>query len=219
MTETFLLDVSKLYDDRVFREYYGNLSGYRREKTDRLKIRKDKNLSLGIGILINRFFEDNFGICEHFVRYSELKNGKPFFADFSNIHFNASHSGDVCICTFSENNTGCDVEKLSENKRLREIAKRFFSEEEQKLLAEHSQNFTESFFRLWTLKESYLKFTGEGLSGLNSCQILFSGNAPLAFRANEKQEVCFKEYRFGEYFISVCSASDNFCESITKVEL
>ena len=219
MTETFLLDVSKLYDDRVFREYYGNLSGYRREKTDRLKIRKDKNLSLGIGILINRFFEDNFGICEHFVKYSELKNGKPFFADFSNIHFNASHSGDVCICTFSENNTGCDVERLSENKQLRQIAGRFFSEKEQAFFKTASESFAESFFRLWTLKESYLKFTGEGLGGLNSCQILFSGNAPLAFRANEKQEVCFKEYRFGEYFISVCSASDNFCESITKVEL
>ena len=219
MTETFLLDVSKLYDDRVFREYYGNLSGYRREKTDRLKIRKDKNLSLGIGILINRFLEDNFGICEHFVRYSELKNGKPFFADFSNIHFNASHSGDVCICTFSENNTGCDVERLSENKQLRQIAGRFFSEEEQKLLAEHSQNFTESFFRLWTLKESYLKFTGDGLSGLNSCEILFRKNVPFVFSKNKEQDIYFKEYRLGEYFISVCSAYDNFCENITKVEL
>ena len=219
MTETFLLDVSGLYDDEAFREYYGNLSGYRREKTDRLKIRKDKNLSLGIGILINRFLEDNFGICEHFVRYSELKNGKPFFADFSNIHFNASHSGDVCICTFSENNTGCDVERLSENKQLRQIAGRFFSEKEQACFKTASESFAESFFRLWTLKESYLKFTGEGLSGLNSCQILFRENAPFVFSENKEQEIYFKEYRFGEYVISVCSASDNFCESITKVEL
>ena len=219
MTETFLLDVSKLYDDRVFREYYGNLSGYRREKTDRLKIRKDKNLSLGIGILINRFLEDNFGICEHFVRYSELKNGKPFFADFSNIHFNASHSGDVCICTFSENNTGCDVERLSENKQLRQIAGRFFSEKEQAFFKTASESFAESFFRLWTLKESYLKFTGEGLGGLNSCQILFRENAPFVFSENKEQEIYFKEYRFGEYVISVCSASDNFCESIIRVEL
>ena len=112
MTETFLLDVSKLYDDGVFREYYRKLSEYRKEKTDRMKMRKDKNLSLGVGILTGRFFEDNFGICEKSVRYSEMKNGKPFFTDFSNIHFNASHSGDVCICTFSENNTGCEVEIL-----------------------------------------------------------------------------------------------------------
>ncbi len=218
MTETFLLDVSKLYDDGVFREYYRKLSEYRKEKTDRMKMRKDKNLSLGIGILINRFFEDNFGICEHFVRYSELKNGKPFFTDFSNIHFNASHSGDVCICTFSENNTGCDVEILSESNHLGQIAKRFFSEKEQEFFKTAS-DFTESFFRLWTLKESYLKFTGDGLSGLNSCEILFRKNVPFVFSENKEQDIYFKEYRLGEYFISVCSAYDNFCENITKVEL
>lgn len=218
MTETFLLNVSQLYDDGIFREYYGKLSEYRKEKTDRMKMRRDKNLSLGVGILINRFFQ-NLGICESSVRYSEAKNGKPFFMDFSNIHFNASHSGDICICTFSDVNTGCDIERLSESNHLRQIAERFFSEKEQEIFNTASESFTESFFRLWTLKESYLKFTGDGLSGLNSCQILFRENAAFVLWEDKEQKLFFKEYRFGEYVISVCSASDDFCENITKVEL
>jgi 4'-phosphopantetheinyl transferase len=54
------------------------------------------------------------------------------------------------------------VQILSEYKE--KIAKRFFTEKEHEYLNK-SENPSEDFTRLWTLKESVLKKSGEGITG------------------------------------------------------
>ena len=88
-------------------------------------------------------------------------NGKPYLKD-KRAFFNISHSGDYVVCSVSESEIGCDVQTVTKyNPR---IAARFFTEKEDAFLLK-SENQPEDFTRLWTLKESVLKKTGEGITG------------------------------------------------------
>lgn len=88
-------------------------------------------------------------------------NGKPYLKD-GRAFFNISHSGDYVVCSVSKSEIGCDVQTIGKyNPR---IAERFFTVNE-KLFLENSENQSDDFTRLWTLKESVLKKTGEGITG------------------------------------------------------
>lgn len=89
------------------------------------------------------------------------ENGKPFLVD-GKYHFNVSHSSDKAILAFSEREIGCDLEKIKDFDL--KVAKRFFSPTEYGKIAseEDPERQKELFFRLWTMKESFVKLTGEG---------------------------------------------------------
>jgi 4'-phosphopantetheinyl transferase len=103
------------------------------------------------------------------LRYSEKE--KPSLAPTSTpsetqVEFNVSHSGDLALLAFSRGRAlGVDVEQLRENFDHAAIARRFFSEQEQRQLAElpPSERY-HGFFRCWTRKEAYVKAQGTGLS-------------------------------------------------------
>jgi len=82
------------------------------------------------------------------------------------VEFNVSHSGEMALLAFARERTlGVDVEQLRENFDHAAIARRFFSEQEQRQLAalEPSERY-HGFFRCWTRKEAYIKAQGAGLS-------------------------------------------------------
>ncbi len=89
------------------------------------------------------------------------KNGKPF-PEKVPLHFSISHSGEYIMLAVSDSPVGCDVQLIGEYKQR--IADRFFTEKERLMLTER-ENKTDTFFRLWVLKESILKERGEGISG------------------------------------------------------
>ena len=63
---------------------------------------------------------------------------------------------------------GLDVERIDRDRgeaRLSAIAMRYFTEEETRLV-EKSNDKHKEFYRIWTAKESLVKCTGEGLSGV-----------------------------------------------------
>jgi 4'-phosphopantetheinyl transferase len=84
----------------------------------------------------------------------------------SHVEFNASHSGGVALLAFARGRAlGVDVEQLRENFDHAAIARRFFSEQEQRqLLALAPPERYHGFFRCWTRKEAYVKAQGAGLS-------------------------------------------------------
>jgi 4'-phosphopantetheinyl transferase len=100
-------------------------------------------------------------------RYSEKE--KPSLApsqSVSRLEFNVSHSGEIALLAFTRGRLlGVDVEQLREDFDHAAIARRFFSEQERRQLAElaPSERF-HGFFRCWTRKEAYIKAQGTGLS-------------------------------------------------------
>lgn len=110
-----------------------------------------------------RFLKEIYHMDSFTIEVSE--KGKPYIPN-SKIHFNLSHSGDLVLCVSGENEIGCDVEVIGEYRE--NIVSRYFSLPEQERLS-LSENKEKDFTKLWTLKESILKYSGEGMSGGLSC--------------------------------------------------
>ena len=90
------------------------------------------------------------------------EKGKPYFPDIWNVHFSLSHSGKYNACAFYEQPVGLDLqEHISCNREA--IARRFFHPDEYSYL---KRNGFAPFFQIWTAKESYVKQSGDGLSGM-----------------------------------------------------
>ena len=93
---------------------------------------------------------------------SKGEHGKPFFQRHPEIHFNISHSGDLVVCAVSDFEIGIDIQE-KERLHIELIAKKIMSRDEhERFLVSHSPE--EFFFRTWVMKESYVKWTGDGIT-------------------------------------------------------
>jgi len=100
-----------------------------------------------------------------------LEGGKPVFigndASIPKISFSLSHTKELCALAVScDGEIGIDVEnKNRQVKRYLDLAKKYFAESELSwLLRQPSHKQRESFLCIWTLKESFVKATGEGIA-------------------------------------------------------
>lgn len=90
------------------------------------------------------------------------EHGKPCFRIHPEVRFNISHSGDLVICAVSDFEIGIDIQEKSRMNTDR-IAKKVMSPDEHKkyLTSSERQDF---FYRVWVMKESYVKWTGDGIT-------------------------------------------------------
>lgn len=126
-------------------------------------------------------------------------HGKPVLKDCTNLFFNISHSGDYAVCAVSKQPVGIDIERIGAYQP--NVARRVCSDAEQKLL-EQCEDPARLFYRLWTLKESYVKLTGTGIS-VPLSQITFSFLADGRVESNQNR-VQFASFPFGDgYWLAV----------------
>lgn len=159
----YISDIAPLENDEYFKKMYETVSVLRQQKIDRLHFLKDKRLSLGVHLLLNKALGE-IGITDKNPEIALGEHGKPYFKNIPDIHFNLSHSGTKVMCAVSSSPVGCDVEKVQ--KPNLSIAEKFFSKDEYEFIsAKETENEQADFFyRIWTLKESFIKCTGLGLS-------------------------------------------------------
>jgi len=109
------------------------------------------------------------------------EKGKPEIAGpvlDTPLWFNLSHTDGFAVCVAGRvRQLGVDVENMSRKTSHEELAKRFFAPAEyEHLRALPPSGRREAFFRIWTLKEAYVKAEGKGLSiPLDSFHFRFSG--------------------------------------------
>lgn len=103
-------------------------------------------------------------------RFELGANGKPRLATIplcGPLHFNLSNTQGLVVCGVSRHaeRLGVDVESISRTGSLVDIASsNFAGAEVAAWRAQADADKQEAFFRYWTLKESFIKATGEGLS-------------------------------------------------------
>lgn len=192
-------------DPALFAEWYEKMPAWRRRRIDSMKHESGKALSLGVGVLLHKALTE-MGVEEpDEVSMNEFE--KPFYKEYPEIHFSLSHSGVMAMCAISDRPVGCDVEKIRE--RDLDIAKRFFTSEEYDLIKSQQTDElqTKMFFRIWTLKESFVKCIGTGLSTpLNEFSIIPDWHGKITLN----QTISNSEYNFVElnlddgYKYSVC---------------
>lgn len=209
MNKVYIARTDELKDDILFGRLYNAVSRDRQEKTDKLIFRKDKMLSLAADALLKKALSDK-GIKDFTLEYG--KNGKPYISD-TDIYFNLSHSENTVMCAVSDMEIGCDAEKVTDIDL--EIAKRFFHRAEYEILAECTDTEKcDMFFRLWTLKESFVKSTGLGMElPMNSFCIDINKDKISVLQNVSQEKYYFKEYNLNDgYKYAVCSLSEQFEE-------
>jgi 4'-phosphopantetheinyl transferase len=98
-------------------------------------------------------------------RFETGIHGKPRIAGAKGPYFNLSHCEGAVACAVShETEVGVDVEFLNRQAPT-EIAETHFADGERVWLLQQAEELRSiGFFRLWTLKEAFIKATGQGLS-------------------------------------------------------
>ena len=89
------------------------------------------------------------------------ENGKPFLADHSRF-FSVSHTDELTAVAFSDQEVGLDVEHADDERRYDKIFSALSPAERAEIKS------AKDFFAHWTAKESYVKYTREGISDLYS---------------------------------------------------
>ena len=210
-----ILDLTPLEDDRIYERFLSDMPdhGYwkmRRDKIKRFRFKADMIRSLGAGLLLLDVLRKN-GMEDADI--SIARYGKPVIKD-SRFQFNMSHSGNYAVISYGSADSGIDIEGYKS--AVNEAAEHFFHSEEYGLVKKYGDRM---FIRIWTLKESFLKYKGTGLSsGLDYFRIcpdvqertvqgsdlsvpLFSDKA---FVGNE-EHIHFAEFTAHGNHIAVCS--------------
>lgn len=187
MTKIFIADIGLLDTESCL----GKVSPARREKTLRLSKDDDKRRSLGAEmLLIKAAGRDDYVLS---------KNEKPYFPD-NEVFFSLAHCGDYAVCAVSDVPVGVDIE-LPRAGGL-SLAKRFFQPDEAALVYAADDPDRE-FCRLWTLKESYIKYADLRLGDVRSFSVVSGA------------EGCsFSSASHGEYLIGCCAKTQDIGEVI-----
>ena len=189
MAQIYLSEVKLLENERNAKEALDGVDPLRREEAAKVKDVKKKAQILTAGLLLQHgareFLGDKAPAGIYNVAVEE--GGKPYFTDIEGVYFSISHSADMALCAISDVRVGADIQQRREIRS--DIAGRFFHPDETEFLRKLSVNESEkAFFDLWCLKESYVKFTGGGLSQrldeLDFTPVLGGGFAVFEFTEN-----------------------------------
>lgn len=160
------------------------------ENTGILFLEEDELLAT----LRERMHREKTGPLSFSYEYGDL--GKPQIVNFPK-KFNLSHSGDYVVCGVGDGEVGVDIQKWVPYRER--TAERFFAPAEWKLLQELSvPQRTELFYRLWSRKEAYGKYTGQGIGSAVGED--FSDE-----RKWQEKQICFRERILKDsYSLAVC---------------
>lgn len=204
-------------DTELKKRGFACLDEERKKKLSKMKTEKTYWLSLGAGLLIQKAVKDfdskkintkltlqMFPLQElvenleqlpvRELRYNYGKYGKPYFSDIP-MYFSLSHSGNLVYLVASDKEVGADLQQMTEV-NMAQVANRFFSDDEKNTLNDLSdeQQKKEYFFRLWTRKEAYGKYTGAGIVQA----------VGISVEKLEKETYIFDTDKYDNYLMSVC---------------
>lgn len=138
-------------------------------------------------------------------RFEATAFGRPVIANahpgVAGLSFNISHSDQVVVLAVTrDRQIGIDVEDLSRRAPL-DIADSFFSPDEARQLRSLSADAQpQRFFDFWTLKESYIKARGKGLSlPLDQFGFDLRGDGPVRVRFDARLDDAPEHWTFWQW--------------------
>lgn len=207
MIQVFVL---QLEEAQYIPEFQDMLLQYLPE-AGKLRVRDRQNLTSKLhtvaGELLARYSVGHYlGKPEQEINLMFGEKGKPHIENLVDIHFNISHSGHYVVCAVAPQEIGIDVERI--RKANLRIAERFFSPSEiHDLMACEEKTRMQYFITLWTIKESYLKAIGRGLTQhLNSFTIVRNGDSYLLTGNQQAETYGIETQQLDhEYMMAVCA--------------
>lgn len=193
----------------------------KKSRIEKFIYKKDKIRALIGEILLKVIINQEIGLKVEDIAFDKNSYGKPHLVNCDKFHFNISHSGEFVVCAVDDKPIGIDVEEERDIK-FEEIADSFFTEKElHYIMKEDSEPSLSKFYRIWTLKESYIKCCGKGLSiPLKSFSIDINNDEPIKVISEQESSECvFKSYDIEPgYKMSVCSFNRSIPSIISIID-
>lgn len=186
MQRIYVMNVMPLLDISMREEALDFMEEERRRHLSALKPELSKAQSVGAGLLLAYavnmagergpvIFEDSsyeevslsdvlsalksaVPQCRDNFKIERTSAGKPYFSNCDHLYFNLSHSGEYAACVLADHEVGVDIQKVQGAAAVRRIAPRILHAGEAAYREEESM-----LYRIWTVKEAYVKATGEGI--------------------------------------------------------
>lgn len=214
LCEIIVLRIPQTVDRQEYDFLTSCISKERGNKITGFVQKEDAYRSLFAELLARSMIIKKKGIQNRDIHFATNQYGKPFLMGEPNFKFNISHSGHWVVMIFGTEEVGIDIEEVK-NIQL-DIAKRYFAESEYlDIMSKSELERLEYFFRLWSLKECYIKAIGTGLSTpLNSFSIRILSKEQIVLCPGQS-EYCFKEYNIdSRYKLSACSFRNPLPKSV-----
>lgn len=159
----------EINDARLLDAYYGLLNDEERQKQNRYYLEHHRHEYVIARALVRSILSRYVEKAPNEWQFSKSQYGRPEIErdyDTPPLRFNLSHTDGLIACAVTlGHEVGIDVEDTVRKGINVDIASRFFSTVEIKaLLCMGYHEKKERFFHYWTLKESYIKACGRGLS-------------------------------------------------------
>lgn len=207
----YILDVAMLEDPRERIDWKEKMVDGRWERVVRYPSLEDRQTGAGAGLLLRYAFEKE-GIPFSGDSFYAGTHGKPYH---NKLCFNISHSGRYVICVTGKENVGCDIQKIKPPHSR--MMNRFFSDWEREYVNSADDSKKGEFYtRIWTLKESYLKMTGDGLTRKLSDISFKIGDRIQVFENQREKEIHITEHKMKDYIVMVCGKESELMVEYVK---
>lgn len=190
--QLWLVENEQISEQSLLDDYQQLLNPEEQKRFERFVFPKHKKQFLVSRALVRTVLGQYLDQPPESLVFARNAYGKPRIASFDKslpLSFNLSHTNEFSVLAVSQNkDLGVDAEYLTRKVDILKLANRFFSKQEcEELALMDVKEFDERFFKLWTLKEAYIKACGMGLAiPLKDFSFSF---------ANNEIEISFSEER------------------------
>ncbi len=168
--EWFIYNINDL-TPQTYDKWYNLMTEGKKSRIDHMHQKNDKKRSVAGEMLAKNTIAEYLTIPAEDIELANGENNKPY-AVGCDIDFNISHSEDIVVCAVHDSPVGIDIERI--HPVSARVLKKFFSQDDQEYIlgklpcshdydTEFNNEQLKRFFEIWTGKEAYLKYTGEGL--------------------------------------------------------
>jgi 4'-phosphopantetheinyl transferase len=214
--QVWLAEVPARFDAALEQAYLALLNEPEQAQLDRLRFDVLKRRYLLTRVLVRTVLSGLAPVAPAAWRFAQNAYGRPFIADpppqARQLRFNVSHTEALVVLVLAHGfEVGVDVECIRRHAPL-DVAQRFFSRAESaELTGLPPERQVARFWDLWTLKESYIKARGMGLSlPLDAFTFSFDG-ARLALAVDARIEESGRDWHFwqfalpGDHLLALCA--------------
>jgi 4'-phosphopantetheinyl transferase len=205
-------------EPQLLRRYWDVLSDAERAKHARFHFERDRHCYLVTRALVRTVLSKYVAIDPGEWTFTTNAYGRPRIANENDrartLVFNLAHTRGVIVLGVARNREfGVDVENVCVREACVEIADRWFAPEEVAALhALPREKQHHRFFEYWTLKESYIKARGMGLSmPLDSFWFRFRDDGGLGMAIRGASSAAASRWQFWQlqptldYLLAVCA--------------
>jgi len=202
----FFMEIDDHSDSRIMNVLLPLISVEKQQQISSMRFCMDRKLKVYADILLRSKACESLKLRNQDLRFSQNSFGKPYLLNDLSFHFNISHTRNALVVGLSEHPIGVDIEKM--NPADPSVARKVFTDNEFNYVFGEERNQDRRFNEIWTKKESYVKWIGEG----------WSSDAAVTDVLCEPVCTQIITAEIKEYTISACSIHSNNDIHIVEVQ-